>query len=154
MNPKTNFEALESGFEVGHIGFRQVLKQGMAKPMTGVGRAATPDSVGVTTRPSHSPVTPDSDLGWLTNHPMAWGGPRGHPIARLPCRWPHATPKDYQISLPLFLGQISLPRSLSLGQISLPLSPPGWPTPPHMVNGGGLRRQHWCPVEARGDLNV
>jgi hypothetical protein len=50
LNPKTNFkalkfdfdtlksgfEALKSSFEAGHDGFRRVLMQGMAKPMTGV----------------------------------------------------------------------------------------------------------------------
>jgi hypothetical protein len=50
LNPKTNFEALEFdfdtlessfeelefSFEAGHDGSRSVLRQGMAKPMTGV----------------------------------------------------------------------------------------------------------------------
>jgi hypothetical protein len=30
----------------------------------------------------------------------------------------------------------------------------GWPATPHMVDGGGLRRQHWCPTEASGGSNV
>jgi hypothetical protein len=30
----------------------------------------------------------------------------------------------------------------------------GWPAPPHMVDGGGLRQRHWCLAEASGSSNV
>jgi hypothetical protein len=38
-----NFKALESGFEIAHDSFWQVLRRGMAKPTMGVGRTTTPD---------------------------------------------------------------------------------------------------------------
>jgi hypothetical protein len=58
-----DFEVLESGFEAGHNGFKQVLRQGMAKPMTRV-----------------ADEPPQIRLGWPAWPQIRiWGGPEAHP---------------------------------------------------------------------------